>query len=205
MNRIKLALLSLAALAVLSLSLSAPLRPAHAQRSGDGGGDGSPIKYPETKKVDVVDDYFGTKVADPYRWLEDDNAAEVTAWVEAQNKVTFGYLATIPYRAQIRKRLEKLLNYPRYSAPSRRGENFIFSKNDGLQNQSVYYIQKGLDGAPVLLLDPNKFSADGTSQLGGFSPSESGKPHRLWHFGGGPTGGDYYPRCGHPKTSGRSP
>ena len=192
MKRIKLALLSLAALAVLSLSLSAPLHLAHAQRSGDGGDDGSPIKYPETKKGDVVDDYFGTKVPDPYRWLEDDNAAEVTAWVEAQNKVTFGYLATIPYRAQIRKRLEKLLNYPRYSSPSRRGENFIFSKNDGLQNQSVYYIQKGLDGAPALLLDPNKFSADGTSQLGGFSPSESGKYIAYGISEGGSDWRDYY-------------
>ena len=142
--------------------------------------------------MDVVDDYFGTNVPDPYRWLEDDNAAEVTAWVEAQNKVTFGYLGTIPYRAQIRKRLEKLLNYPRYSAPSRRGQNFIFSKNDGLQNQSVYYIQKGLAGVPALLLDPNKFSADGTSQLGGFSVSESGKYIAYGISEGGSDWRDYY-------------
>ena len=133
------------------------------------------ITYPETKKVDQVDDYFGTKVADPYRWLEDDNSAEVAAWVEAENKVTFSYLEKIPYRQQLKARLEKLLNYPRYSAPSRRGDWFFFTKNDGLQNQSVYYIQRGLDGTPELLIDPNKLSADGTSRLGVFSLSKDGK------------------------------
>lgn len=191
MRRIKLAFLSLAALAIVTLSLSAPLRLAHAQKSGDGGG-GSPIIYPPTKKVDTVDDYFGTKVPDPYRWLEDDNAPEVKAWVEAQNKVTFAYLDSISYRPQIRKRLEKLLNYPRYGFPTRRGEMFVFSKNDGLQNQNVYYIQKGLDGPPDLLLDPNKFSADGTSQLGGFSLSESGKYIAYGISEGGSDWRDYY-------------
>ena len=106
------------------------------------------LAYPPTKKVDVVDNYFGTKVADPYRWLEDDKSPEVEAWVEAQNKVTFGYLDQIPYRAQLKARLMKLYNYPKYTAPTRRGEWFIFSKNEGLQNQNVYYIQKGLEGAP---------------------------------------------------------
>lgn len=192
MKRIKLVFLSLAALAALSLSLSMPARLAHAQKSGDGGSTNSPIKYPETKKVDVVDDYFGTKVPDSYRWLEDDNSPAVAAWVEAQNKVTFGYLETISYRPQIRKRLEKLLNYPRYSSPARRGENFIFSKNDGLQNQSVYYIQRGLDGAPDLLLDPNRFSADGTSQLGGFSLSDRGKYVAYGISEGGSDWRDYY-------------
>jgi prolyl oligopeptidase len=137
-----------------------------------------PVKlvYPESKKVAQVDDYFGTKVADPYRWLEDDaNTPEVAAWVEAQNKVTFAYLAGIPYRDQLKARLEKLLNYPRVSSPTRRGEWFFFNKNDGLQNQSVQYIQKGLEGAAEVLLDPNKFSADGTSRLGAFSLSRDGK------------------------------
>lgn len=189
MKKLKLVFLSLTVLAFLSLSLSAPLQLTRAQ-GGDGGA--GRLTYPETKKVEVVDDYFGTKVADPYRWLEDDNAPEVAAWVEAQNKVTFGYLDKIPYRGQIRKRLEKLLNYPRYSAPTRRGENFIFSKNDGLQNQSVFYIQKGLDGPPDLLLDPNKFSADGTSQLGGFSLSKSGKYVAYGISEGGSDWRDYY-------------
>ena len=165
---------SFAALVALSLSLSTPLRFAHAQKSGDGGG-GSPLVYPETKKGEVVEDYFGTKVADPYRWLEENDSPEVAKWVEAENKVTFAYLDQIPYRTAVKDRLMKLYNYPKYSAPSRRGEWFIFAKNDGLQNQSVYYISKGLEGSAELLLDPNKFSADGTSRLGAFSWSPKGK------------------------------
>lgn len=174
MKRIRVLFLALAALATVALSASPSLRLVSAQRDGDGGG-GSPIKYPETKKGDVVDDYFGTKVPDPYRWLEDDRAPEVTAWVEAQNKVTFGYLNNIPYRAAIKDRLMKLYNYPKYGAPTRRGEWFFSAKNDGLQNQSVWYIQKGLDGTPDMLLDPNKFSTDGTSRLGSFTISHTGK------------------------------
>jgi len=120
------------------------------------------LTYPETKKVDQVDDYFGTKVADPYRWLEDDNAEDTKAWVEAQNAVTFGYLEKIPYRAKIKERLTEIFNYPRYSSPRRVGDHYFFTKNDGLQNQSVTYIQKGLDGEPEVFLDPNQLSADGT-------------------------------------------
>lgn len=124
-------------------------------------------KYPVTKKVDQVDDYHGTKVADPYRWLEDNNSAETAAWVEAQNKLTQDYLAQIPYRDKIKKRLTDLWNYERYSAPRKIGGNYTFSKNDGLQEQSVIYIQKGLSGKPELLLDPNKLSNDGSISLGG--------------------------------------
>ncbi len=120
------------------------------------------LTYPETKKVDVVDDYFGVKVADPYRWLEDDNAEDTKAWVEAQNKVTFSYLERIPFRPKIKDRLTEIFNYPRYSSPRRVGESYFFTKNDGLQNQSVWYIQKGLDGEPEVFLDPNELSADGT-------------------------------------------
>jgi prolyl oligopeptidase len=133
------------------------------------------LNYPQTRKTDQVDDYHGVKVADPYRWLEDDRSAETAAWVEAQNKVTFGYLDKIPFRAQVRKRVEQLYNYPKYSAPFRKGGNFIFSKNDGLQNQSVIYIQKGLNGTPEVLIDPNKFSTDGTVQLGSLELSKDGK------------------------------
>ncbi len=129
------------------------------------------LAYPETKKVDQVDDYFGTKVADPYRWLEDDNAEDTKAWVEAQNKVTFGYLDTIPYRPAIKARLTDIFNYPRYSSPFRVGENYFFSKNDGLQNQSVTYIQKGLDGPPEVFIDPNALSPDGTIRVGLLGPS----------------------------------
>ncbi len=133
------------------------------------------LSYPVTKKIEQVDNYHGTIVADPYRWLEEDNSPERAAWVEAQNKVTFAYLGKIPFRAQMAARLEKLFNYPKYSAPSRRGDYFFFTKNDGLQNQSVWYVQKGLDGTPEVLIDPNKFSADGTSRLGTFSLSKEGK------------------------------
>ena len=125
------------------------------------------INYPITKKVDQVDDYHGTKVADPYRWLEDNNSAETVAWVEAQNKLTQDYLAQIPYRDKIKKRLTDLWNYERYSAPRKIGDNYTFSKNNGLQEQSVIYIQKGLSGKPEVLLDPNKLSTDGSISLGG--------------------------------------
>jgi prolyl oligopeptidase len=133
------------------------------------------LSYPVTKKIEHVDNYHGTIVADPYRWLEEDNSPERAAWVEAQNKLTFAYLEKIPFRGQLAARLEKLFNYPKYSAPARRGEYFFFTKNDGLQNQSVWYVQKGLDGAPEVLIDPNRFSADGTSRLGTFSLSKDGE------------------------------
>lgn len=132
------------------------------------------FQYPATKKVEHVDDYNGTKVADPYRWLEDDNAADTKAWVQEQNKVTFDYLNKIPYRAQWRKRIEEVYNYAKYSAPFRNGEYFYFYKNDGLQNQSVLYRQKGLDGQPELVIDPNKLSTTGTVVLTTFSLSRNG-------------------------------
>jgi prolyl oligopeptidase len=141
--------------------------------------DGSvaPVRlvYPDSKPGETVDDYFGTRVADPYRWLENDRAPEVEAWVEAQNKMTFAYLEKIPYRQKIKDRLTVLYNYPKYSAPSRRGDYFFYTKNDGLQNQSIWYRQKGLDGAAEVLLDPNKLSADGTTRLGSVALSKDGK------------------------------
>jgi prolyl oligopeptidase len=139
-----------------------------------GQGD-TPLAYPKARKTDQTDNYHGTKVADPYRWLEDDRSAETADWVKAENKVTFDYLAQIPYRSQLQSRLEQVYNYPKYSAPSRKGEWFYFSKNDGLQNQSVLYRQKGLDGKPELVIDPNKLSTDGTTRLGAFSLSKDGK------------------------------
>src|SRR5262245_54656058 len=133
------------------------------------------LQYPNTKTVDHVDVYHGTKVADPYRWLEDDTSAETAAWVEAQNKVTFAYLEQIPFRQQLLQRLQSLYNYAKYSAPSRKGDFYFFRKNDGLQNQSVLYIQKGLEGKPEVLIDPNAWSADGTVSLGTFVPSKDGR------------------------------
>jgi prolyl oligopeptidase len=127
--------------------------------------------YPVTQKGNQVEDYFGTKVADPYRWLEDENAPEVKKWVEEENKVTFAYLENIPFREKIHERVKEVYNYPRYSSPFRAGEYYFFYKNDGLQNQSVIYIQKGLEGMPEVFIDPNKLSPDGTLRirLAGFS------------------------------------
>lgn len=133
------------------------------------------LLYPETKKGDVVEDYHGVKIADPYRWLEDDRSEETKQWVTEQNKVTFGYLDKIPYRADWLKRLEEINNYPKYSSPTKKNEYFYFSKNDGLQNQSVLYRQKGLNGKPEIVLDPNKFSASGTTSLATFSLSKDGR------------------------------
>lgn len=131
------------------------------------------IEYPETRKGDQVDNYFGTEVPDPYRWLEDDMSEETAAWVKAQNEVTFGYLSQIPYREKIKARLETLWNYERYSAPFREGDYTYFMKNDGLQNQYVVYRQKD-DGEPEVFLDPNTFSEDGTTSLGGLDFSKDG-------------------------------
>ena len=133
------------------------------------------LNYPMTKKVDTVDTYFGTKVADPYRWLEDDNSQETGEWVKAQNKVTNEYLAQIPYRDKINKRLKELWNYPKLSAPFKEGGKYFYFKNDGLQNQSVLYIQDDLNSEAKVLLDPNTLSDDGTVALAGLDVSKDGK------------------------------
>ena len=131
------------------------------------------IEYPVTKKGDVTDNYFGTKVPDPYRWLEDDKSAETAAWVKEQNLVTFGYLANIPYREEIKSQLEKMWNYEKYTPPFIEGGYTYYSKNNGLQNQFVVYRQKD-NGEPELFLDPNTFSADGTTSLGEMEFSKDG-------------------------------
>ena len=133
------------------------------------------MTYPTTRRVDHVDTYHGVAVPDPYRWLEDDTSAETAAWVEAQNRVTFAHLDTIPFRPALTRRLEQLFNYPKFSAPERRGATWFFSKNDGLQNQAVIYTQQGPDGAPSVLLDPNTLSPDGTTKLSVFSVSKDGR------------------------------
>jgi len=129
--------------------------------------------YPDTEKIPVADNYFGTTVEDPYRWLEDDMSEKTAAWVKEQNIVTFGYLEKIPFREQIRERLSEMWNYEKYGMPFRRGEYTYFAKNDGLQNQFVYYRQKE-GGEMELFLDPNKFSADGTTSLGEIGFSKDG-------------------------------
>ncbi len=133
------------------------------------------LQYPETKKVDTVDEYFGKKIPDPYRWLEDDRSEETEAWVKAQNEVTFGYLEKIPFREAIKKRLEEIWNYPKFSVPFKEGPYYFFYKNEGMQNQSVLYKQEGIEGTAEVFLDPNKLSEDGTTALGGISISKDAK------------------------------
>jgi prolyl oligopeptidase len=133
------------------------------------------LNYPTTRKADQIDDYHGTKVADPYRWLEDDRSEETATWVKAQNEVTFGYLNQIPYREKLKKRCEEVFNYEKYSSLFRNNEWYYFYKNDGLQNQSALYRQKGLDGTPELVIDPNQLSKDGTTRLTQFNISKNGK------------------------------
>ncbi|MCC5606396.1 prolyl oligopeptidase family protein [Nostoc sp. CHAB 5834] len=142
-----------------------------------------PLTYPSSHKSNQVDNYHGTLVADPYRWLEDPDSEETRAWIEAQNQVTFGYLSEIPTREKIKQRLTKLWDYEKYGIPFKEGESlqdvsterYFYFKNDGLQNQSVLYTLKTLDDQPKVLLDPNKLSDDGTVALSGFSISENGK------------------------------
>jgi prolyl oligopeptidase len=145
---------------------------------GKADGLSGTLKYPVTKRIDHTDEYHGTKVADPYRWLEEDvrTSKDVADWVTEQNKVTFGFLKSIPEREAIKKRLTDLWNYEKYSAPSKiAGRYYVFSKNDGLQNQSVLYIQETLDSKPEVLLDPNQWSKDGTVALAGTAFTDDGK------------------------------
>ena len=132
-----------------------------------------PLPYPATRQVDTVTTYFGTKVADPYRWLENDQAPDTKAWVQAENQVTQDYLGKIPYREAIRTRLTKLWNYEKYSSPTKEGKYTYFSKNTGLQSQFVLYRQLGA-GTPEVFLDPNTFSKDGTTSLAGINFTQDG-------------------------------
>jgi prolyl oligopeptidase len=135
----------------------------------------SPFEYPETAKGDVVDNYHGTEVPDPYRWLEDDMSEETAAWVKAQNEVTFSYLEKIPFRNAVRERMTEIWNYPRMDTPEKEGEYYFYSYNSGLQNQDIIYVRKGLDGEGEVFLDPNSFSEDGTVALSAFGVSHDQK------------------------------
>jgi prolyl oligopeptidase len=134
-----------------------------------------PLIYPKAAKVEHVDDYHGTRVADPYRWLEDADSEATKAWIEAENQVSFAYLEAIPARERIKERLTQLWDYEKYGVPFKKGERYFYFKNDGLQNQSVLYTLTTLDGEPTVLLDPNTLSEDGTVALAGLSLSEDGK------------------------------
>jgi len=146
------------------------------------------LQYPTARKSDVVDDYHGTRVPDPYRWLEDPDSPESRAWIEAQNRLTEAYLAAIPARTAIRDRLTKLWNYPKYGTPFRKGGRYFFFKNDGLQNQSVLYKQASFTAQPETLLDPNLLSEDGTVALSTLAVTDDG---RLLAYGTSASGSDW--------------
>lgn len=141
----------------------------------DNAGLAQKLAYPSTRTGDTVDDYHGTKLADPFRWLEDDNSDETKAWVTAQNRVTFGYLDTIPARDALRRRLTKIWNFEKFGVPTQRGGRYLFTRNSGLQNQSVLYTTNSLAAEPRELLDPNKLSTDGTVALTSYALSDDGK------------------------------
>lgn len=136
-----------------------------------------PIAYPETKRTDMVEEAFGEKVADPFRWLENDvrNDKEVAAWVEAQNKVTDAYLATLPGRDIFKNRIKQLFDYERFGVPVRKGGRYFYNHNSGLQNQAVLWVRDGLDGPGRVLIDPNTWAKDGATALSEWVPSEDGK------------------------------
>ncbi|MEI6595446.1 MAG: prolyl oligopeptidase family serine peptidase, partial [Bacteroidota bacterium] len=144
--------------------------------------------YPKAKKDLTVDQYAGKKIADPYRWLENDTASDVREWVKAENKVTHDYLNQIPFRDKIKRRLTEIWNFPKFSAPFKEGEYYFFFKNDGLQNQSILYYQLGLKGTPSVFIDPNTLSADGTVSLASYTFS---KDHKLCAVGTAASGSDW--------------
>src|SRR5260370_8171643 len=131
-----------------------------------------PLPYPAAHRGDVVDDYHGTQVPDPYRWLEDPDAPETRAWIEAENRLSEAYIAAIPARQRIRDRLTALWNYPKYGAPFHKAQRYFFFKNDGLQNHAVLYQQTSLTADPTPLLDPNLLAADGTVALSTLAVSD---------------------------------
>ncbi len=139
------------------------------------------LTYPITKKVNQVDDYFGTKVSDPYRWLENDTAADTKQWVLTEQSFTENYLSKIPFRPLIKKQVEKIFNYPRFHSGMKAGDYIFFSKNDGLQNQAVYYYQKGLNGKPEVFIDPNQLSKDGSISVAIDGPSYN-KKYMAYHI-----------------------
>ncbi len=152
------------------------------------GAEKKALEYPVAKKIDQIDDYFGTKVADPYRWLEDVNSPETAAWVAAQKKLTDGYLAAIPFREKFRARLTEIADYEKYSHAAKEGEYYTFWKNTGLQKQSVVYLQKGLAGEARVLLDPNTLARDGSITL---TDTTFSRDQKYFGYGVSPGGSDW--------------
>jgi prolyl oligopeptidase len=168
--------------------MSAPVQHARATQALAAPMLPMKLQYPDTPRSDHSDEYHGVRIADPYRWLEELDSPETRAWIEAQNRLTFSYLAQNPSRPQLRRRLQELWNFERFTLPVKRGGRYFYTRNDGLQNQNALFVQEGLDGQPRLLLDPNTFSTDGTVALANWVPSEDGN---LLTFGLAHAGSDW--------------
>src|SRR5262245_9975953 len=151
-------------------------------------------KYPQPRKGDVVDDYFGTKIADPYRWMEDLNSPEVKQWVEAENAITFKYLDSLPVRDALKKRITELYSYPRVSIPYFEGRHWFYTRNTGLQRQNVVFRRGTLTGPETVAIDPNQLSPDGSVQLSDFEPSPDGLHFAYGQAEGGSDWSTYYVR-----------
>ena len=154
----------------------------------------SSLTYPQPRKGDVVDDYFGTKVADPYRWMEDLNAPEVKQWVDAENAVTFKYLDALPQRDVLKKRITELWNYPKVTTPRYEGRHWFYNRNSGLQRQSVVFTRETLNGSETVALDPNSLSPDGSVALSGFVPAPDAQHFAYGQADGGSDWSTYYIR-----------
>src|SRR2546426_7906288 len=154
--------------ALLDAALVLPLATAAAQQPAN-------LQYPATRTVDTVTDFYGTRVADPYRWLESIDSADVAAWVKAQNAVTMPYLAALPGRDVLKERLTALFNFPRTGVPFWQGGRWFYTRNSGLQRQNIWYSRPTLDGAERVVIDPNELSPDGSVQLSAFAPSSKGR------------------------------
>src|SRR5262245_26671841 len=181
---------TIALLVLTALAVAIPSDRVIAQNSKTGATQSMirSNKYPLARKSDQVDDYHGVKVADPYRWLEDLDSNETRAWVEAENKLSFAFLEAIPARATIKDRLTKLWNYEKYGVPFKEGNRYFYSRNSGLQNQSVVYTVTALEAQPQLVIDPNTLSTDGTVAVSGMAVSDDGK---LLAYGLSASGSDW--------------
>src|SRR5688572_23517609 len=161
--------------ALLRLSIAVVISSIVAEGAFAQSPAGPPLRYPPTRASDQVDVYHGVRVPDPYRWLEDTDSPETRAWIDAQNALTFGYLETVPGRALVRARLERVWNYPKYSAPVKVKDLYFTLENSGLLNQPVLFVRESLKGVPRALLDVNSSAGDGTIALSTFEPSPNGR------------------------------
>ncbi|HKB09120.1 MAG TPA: hypothetical protein VKD69_00650, partial [Vicinamibacterales bacterium] len=147
----------------------------HSSAQSPAGSEASRFRYPQPRKSDTVDNYFGTRIADPYRWMEDLNSAEVKQWVDAENAVTARYLDALPLRDQLKSRITELWNYPKVTAPRYEGRHWFYNRNSGLQRQSVVFTRETLAGKETVAIDPNSLSPDGSVALSGFVPAPDGQ------------------------------